>query len=32
MRLGLSEARKPGKHKIAFLALSRIANSTTSIH
>jgi adenosylcobyric acid synthase len=24
--LGLSEARKPGKHKIAFLALSRIAN------
>jgi adenosylcobyric acid synthase len=24
--LGLSEARKPGRHKIAFLALSRIAN------
>jgi adenosylcobyric acid synthase len=24
--LGLADARKPGKHKIAFLALSRIAN------
>jgi len=30
--LGLSEARKPGKHQTRFLALSRSRISTTSIH